>query len=108
MRAAQQTVLAWLLDLLQSTHYSLLTTVCSLHAGLKPADLESPNPASALQFLVNPSAQIQELQQALTALSGQTANSQVGLFVKKPCTDGGFVLFHMCVNVVVVSEGLRT
>lgn len=47
-------------------------------AGLKPADLESPNPVSALQFLINPSAQIQELQQALTALSGQTANSQVG------------------------------
>ena len=49
-----------------------------LCAGLKPADLESPNPVSALQFLINPSAQIQELQQALTALSGQTANSQVG------------------------------
>lgn len=49
-----------------------------LCAGLKPADLESPNPVSALQFLINPSAQIQELQQALTALSGQTAKSQVG------------------------------
>ena len=60
----------------------------SLHAGLKPADLENPNPASALQFLVNPSAQIQELQQALTALSGQTANSQVGL----PCTH----LLNLC------------
>ena len=54
-------------------------------AGLKPADLENPNPASALQFLVNPSAQIQELQQALTALSGQTANSQVGIPLPHVC-----------------------
>ncbi|KAL3161508.1 hypothetical protein ABBQ32_010382 [Trebouxia sp. C0010 RCD-2024] len=54
-----------------------LLEVASGLLGLKPADLESPNPVSALQFLINPSAQIQELQQALTALSGQTAKSQV-------------------------------
>lgn len=55
-----------------------------LCTGLKPADLESPNPVSALQFLINPSAQIQELRQALTALSGQTANSQVSPFLLIP------------------------
>ena len=48
-----------------------------VYTGLKPADLESPSVTSALQLLVNPSAQVQELQQALTTLSGQTANSQV-------------------------------
>ena len=68
------------------------------HAGLKPADLENPNPASALQFLVNPSAQIQELQQALTALSGQTANSQVGLSLPHICS---------CIHMVMLSCLMR-
>ena len=48
----------------------------SVTSGLRPADLEQPNLSATLQLLTNPSAQIQELQQALTALSGQTANSQ--------------------------------
>ncbi len=47
----------------------------SVTSGLRPADLES-NLSTTLQLLTNPSAQMQELQQALTALSGQTANSQ--------------------------------
>ncbi len=47
----------------------------SVMSGLRPADLE-PNLSTTLQLLTNPSAQIQELQQALTALSGQSATSQ--------------------------------
>ncbi|KAL3161747.1 hypothetical protein ABBQ38_008842 [Trebouxia sp. C0009 RCD-2024] len=61
----------------EEVYLQSLLEVTSGLLGLKPADLESPNPVSALQFLINPSAQIQELRQALTALSGQTANSQV-------------------------------
>ena len=49
------------------------------NAGLKPADLEKPSLGSTLQLLLSPSAQVKELQQALTVLSGQTANSEVTL-----------------------------
>ncbi|DBB04853.1 TPA: hypothetical protein ACH3X3_010141 [Trebouxia sp. C0006] len=60
----------------EEVYLQSLLEVASGLLGLRPADLE-PNLSTTLQLLTNPSAQMQELQQALTALSGQTANSQV-------------------------------
>lgn len=46
-------------------------------AGMRPADLEVLNVTKLLQVAVQPSAQIQELQQALASLTGSPAQSQV-------------------------------
>ena len=44
---------------------------------MRPADLEVLNVTKLLQLAVQPSAQIQELQQALSSLTGSPAQSQV-------------------------------